>query len=79
MSKIQIHNLTKEDCKLLDQMWSLDSAEELDRWLSMQSPGVRNRAMTLVELAVIATQEQEEEEMDTTVAKLMLTSIGVKC
>jgi len=77
MSKIQIHNLTKEDCKLLDQMWSLDSAEELDRWLSMQSSGVRNRAMTLVELAVMATQEQEEE-MDTTVAKLMLTSIGVK-
>jgi|Wag4MinimDraft_6_1082665.scaffolds.fasta_scaffold06958_2 hypothetical protein len=77
---IQIPGLTPQDVKLLDYMWSLDTDEELHVWINRQSPGVRTRCLTLIRLALMASiEEDESEDMDTTVAKLMLTSIGVKC
>lgn len=77
---IQIPNLTPQDVKLLDYMWSLDTDEELHVWINRQSPGVRTRCLTLIRLALMAALEEEEgPDPDTTVAKLMLTSIGVKC
>jgi hypothetical protein len=77
---IQIPGLTPEDVKLLDYMWSLDTDDELYSWINRQSPGVKTRCLTLVRLALMASLEEDEsEDMDTTVAKLMLTSIGVKC
>ena len=77
---IQIPGLTPQDVKLLDYMWSLDTDEELHMWINRQPPGVRTRCLTLIRLALMASiEEDESEDMDTTVAKLMLTSIGVKC
>jgi hypothetical protein len=48
-------------------------------WINRQSPGVRTRCLTLVRLAIMASLEEDDHNMDTTVAKLMLGSIGVKC
>jgi len=76
---IQIPGLTPEDVKLLDYMWSLDTDDELYSWINRQSPGVKTRCLTLVRLALIASLEEDDHNMDTTVAQLMLTSIGVKC
>ncbi len=76
---IQIPGLTPEDVKLLDYMWSLDTDDELYSWINRQSPGVRTRCLTLVRLAIMASLEEDDHNMDTTVAKLMLGSIGVKC
>lgn len=80
MSNIQIPNLTPQDVKLLDYMWSLDTDEELHIWINRQSPEVRTRCLTLIRLVLMASMEDEEgSDPDTTIAKLMLTSIGVKC
>ena len=77
---IQIPGLTPQDVKLLDYMWNLDTEEELYSWINKQSPGVKTRCLTLVRLAVMASMEDEEDtSTDTTVAKIMLASIGVKC
>jgi hypothetical protein len=76
---IQIPGLTPEDVKLLDYMWSLDTDDELYSWINRQSPGVKTRCLTLVRLALMASLEEDDHNMDTTVAQLMLTSIGVKC
>jgi hypothetical protein len=76
---IQIPGLTPQDVKLLDYMWSLDTDDELYSWINRQSPGVKTRCLTLVRLALIASLEEDDHNMDTTVAQLMLTSIGVKC
>jgi hypothetical protein len=76
---IQIPGLTPEDVKLLDYMWSLDTDDELYSWINRQSPGVKTRCLTLVRLALMASLEEDDHNMDTTVAQLMLASIGVKC
>jgi len=77
---IQIPGLTPQDVKLLDYMWNLDTDEELHRWINKQTPDVKNRCLTLIRLALMASVEDEEDaSMDTTVAKIMLASIGVKC
>jgi hypothetical protein len=76
---IQIPGLTPQDVKLLDYMWSLDTDDELYSWINRQSPGVKTRCLTLVRLALIESLEEDDHNMDTTVAQLMLTSIGVKC
>ena len=76
---IKIDGLTNQDIELLDYMWSIDSEEDLHRWINKQPPSVKNRCLTLVQLAVMASVEDEGDEMDTTVAKLMLISIGVNC
>jgi len=76
---IQIPGLTPQDVKLLDYMWSLDTDDELYSWINRQSPGVKTRCLTLVRLALMASLEEDDHNMDTTVAQLMLTSIGVKC
>ena len=76
---IQIPGLTPQDVKLLDYMWSLDTDDDLYTWINRQSPGVKTRCLTLVRLALMASLEEDDHNMDTTVAQLMLASIGVKC
>lgn len=75
---INIHNLTKEQCEMLDKIWHIDTEEELMAFRSTLPRFRRQQLDTLIQLLVM---EDIEENMnnETWVAKAMLAGIGVKC
>ncbi len=50
MKEIKIDGLTKEHCKMLDTMWSLESADDFNEWAESLSAKELKMASTLKEL-----------------------------
>jgi len=74
---VRIDGLTEEQCKMLDVMWTLDTAKELYSYFQTLTPEKYQMAVTLQEMLI---QECEEEKTkNITEAKIMLQNIGVKC
>jgi replicative superfamily II helicase len=71
-----IDGLTEEQCKILDKMWSLDTAKELYDWFESLSDRKLETALVLYDMMI---QELYEDKVaDGKEAKKMLTKIGVK-
>ncbi|MDA9373981.1 hypothetical protein N9R43_01230 [bacterium] len=76
MDNFVINNLTKQQVKLLDKMWSLDTADDFQRFLATQTPDVAREVRTLQEMMLIA--HVDDVVVDTkhyTLANEMLRSI----
>lgn len=76
---MRIEGLTEEQCKMLDEMWLKDSNEELVSWFQKLPPRKLEMALTLHQLLVNEAQEDEVEKDGVTIARDMLSSIGIKC
>ena len=74
-----LDGLTEVDRKLLDIMWSIDTQEELNYFISMLPKALRDRAEVLIELVKLAGIDDEVEAMsEYSDANEMLKNIGVK-
>ena len=74
-----LDGLTEVDRKLLDIMWSIDTQEELNYFISMLPKALRDRAEVLIELVKLAGIDDEVEAMNEySDANEMLKNIGVK-
>ena len=51
---IQLDNLTPEQVEMLETMWSLDSYDEFQEYLSNLSPSDRQIAQSLAKLVILA-------------------------
>ena len=74
--KMTVDNLTSEQCKILDQMWSMDTKEELAGWFGSLTKEKRDTAYVLHNLMILEAIDNELDD-NLTVAKMMLSSIGV--
>jgi len=59
---IQIDGLKPYQVKLLDLMWSIESAEEYEKFKSMLSEDLMNEVDTLEQMIVLATIDEEMDE-----------------
>lgn len=55
---IQIENLTQEQCKMLDVMWSFDSSEEYLNWYEGLTAKEKHQADILQRLVILETMEE---------------------
>ena len=74
---MHIDNLTSEQCKILDQMWAMETKEELAGWFGSLTKEKRDMAYVLHTIMIL---EAINEELDpkTSIANRMLKRIGVK-
>jgi hypothetical protein len=54
-----------EQCELLDQMWALETIEELREFIESQEPSVQREIMTLRELLILGDIDDKVDEMKT--------------
>ena len=59
---IQIDGLKPYQVKLLDLMWSIESAEEYEKFKSMLSEDLMNEVDTLEQMIVLATIDEEMDD-----------------
>lgn len=62
---IRIDGLTKEQCRMLDEMWSCNTLEEIHDYRDSLDTQKRMMFEVLMELVILETYEQEIEEMKT--------------
>ena len=62
---MRLNGLTMEQCELLDQMWALETIEELRMFIESQEPSVQREIMTLRELLILGGIDDEVDEMKT--------------
>ena len=62
---MRLNGLTMEQCELLDQMWALETFEELRVFIESQEPSVQREIMTLRELLILGGIDDEVDEMKT--------------
>lgn len=62
---MRLNGLTMEQCELLDQMWALETVEELRVFIDSQEPSVQREIMTLRELLILGGIDDEVDEMKT--------------
>lgn len=62
---MRLNGLTMEQCELLDQMWALETIEELRVFIESQDPSVQREIMTLRELLILGGIDDEIDEMKT--------------
>lgn len=62
---MRLNGLTMEQCELLDQMWALETIEELRMFIDSQEPSVQREIMTLRELLILGGIDDEVDEMKT--------------
>lgn len=73
---MRITGVTKEDCIILDKLWSLDTVEELDRYLKNLNEEELKKTLTLIELCQLAEIDASVEQMvSCTEAEQMLRAI----
>lgn len=73
---IKIDGMTERQVKLLDEMWSLDTAEEFAHWLYSQPVHVQHEAIVLQELLTLEVLDSELDRMDRfPVAEQMIANI----
>ena len=71
-----IDGLTEEQCKMLDKMWSIDTAKDLHDWFEKLPKHELEMALVLYQMMI--QELYEEEANDKVLAKQMLSEIGVK-
>jgi hypothetical protein len=62
---MRLDGLTMEQCELLDQMWALETIEELRVFIDSQEPSVQREIMILRELLILGGIDDEVDEMKT--------------
>ena len=60
-----IENLTEDDCRLLDEIWALDTRAELDAYMNTLTSDELQRAWTLIEMVKLSATDEIVESMDT--------------
>jgi hypothetical protein len=59
-----LEGLTTEDVKILDTIWSIDTVEELDRYLLTLDERMLMKTLTLIEMCRLAEADDIVERMD---------------
>ena len=73
---MNIDGLTEEDVEILDEMWAIDSREELQFYLNGLSSRKRQKAITLLEMVTLSAIDDNVKAMDKyPEAEMMLKSI----
>lgn len=62
--RIKVFDVTKHQQQLLDQMWQIDTAEELEAWARTLTPAMYNEVMVLEEMLMLSIIDNEVEKMD---------------
>ena len=62
---MRLDGLTMEQCELLDQMWALETIEELRVFIDSQEPSAQREIMILRELLILGGIDDEVDEMKT--------------
>ena len=60
---ITIDGLTKEQVRMLDEMWELDSMEEMAEWMENVPESKRPIAELLQEMLILASIDDDLEEL----------------
>jgi hypothetical protein len=60
---ITIDGLTKEQVLMLDEMWELDSMEEMAEWMENVPESKRPMAELLQEMLILASIDDDLEEL----------------
>lgn len=75
---MQIDNLTEEQVKLLDKMWTLETIDDLEKWVRTLPPRQVQMVKVLRELLILSMIDEDVEEMSSySEAAKMLKKIGV--
>ena len=75
---IRIDGLNDKQVKMLDKLWSMDTTDEVLKWMNTLSDEDFKMAVVLQEMVLEAMMEQPVED-DVSMAQSMLRNIGVKC
>lgn len=76
--KLQIDNLTEEQVKLLDKMWTLETIDDLEKWVRTLPPHQVQMVKVLRELLILSIIDEDVEEMSSySEAAKMLKKIGI--
>ena len=60
---ITIDGLTKEQVRMLDEMWALDTMEEMSEWMENVPEDKRQMAELLQEMLILASIDEDLEEL----------------
>ena len=60
---MRIDGLSKFEVHLLDIIWSIDTAEELQLWMSTLPPNTYRVVESLIQLMVLATIDEQVDRM----------------
>jgi hypothetical protein len=76
--KLQIDSLTEEQVKLLDKMWTLETIDDLEKWIRTLPPHQVHMVKVLRELLILSMIDEDVEEMSSyPEAAKMLKKFGV--
>lgn len=60
---ITIDGLTKEQVRMLDEMWALDTMQEMAEWMENVPPEKRQMAELLQEMIILASIDEDLDEL----------------
>jgi hypothetical protein len=60
---ITIDGLTKEQVRMLDEMWALDTMEEMSEWMENVPEHKRQMAELLQEMLILASIDDDLEKL----------------
>ena len=58
---VQIPNMTRAQCDLLDTMWEIGGTDEMDLWMATLDPATRQEAEVLKEMLLLAFIDLAED------------------
>jgi hypothetical protein len=61
---IQLYGLTTEQVEMCERLWSLETEEDLDRYLARLDAAAKRMASTLIDLMIQESAEEQLEAMD---------------
>jgi hypothetical protein len=65
--------MSESQCRLLDKMWSLETVDELERWIRSLPEETVKEVIVLRELLILSMIDEElEERNDTAMARQMI-------
>ena len=73
-----LYNLTEEQCLMMDAIWQLETAEQMRDFKDALLYSEQLMFETLVQMLLEDTIDRQTLDK-TSLAKIMLTEIGVKC
>jgi len=73
-----LYNLTEEQCQMMDAIWQLETAEQMRDFKDALLYSEQLMFETLVQMLLEDTVDRQTLDK-TSLAKIMLTEIGVKC
>jgi hypothetical protein len=73
-----LYNLTEEQCLMMDAIWQLETAEQMRDFKDALLYSEQLMFETLVQMLLEDTVDRQTLDK-TSLAKIMLTEIGVKC